>query len=66
MSLLQLGSMPVSYISSFYIYDVKGKKLNSLLILDGLLYVLIDNQLIVYKLGKSITNNYVKIATKNR
>lgn len=55
-----------SYISSFYIYDVKGKKLNSLLIIDGFLYVLIDNQLIVYKLGKSITNNYVKIATKNR
>jgi mRNA-degrading endonuclease HigB of HigAB toxin-antitoxin module len=55
-----------SYVSSFYIYDVKGKKLSSLLILDDFLYVLIDNQLIAYKLGKSITNNYVKIATKNR
>jgi uncharacterized membrane protein YphA (DoxX/SURF4 family) len=54
-----------SYISSFYIYDIKGKKLNSFIVIDTLLFALIDDQLVLYKLRKSVTNNYLKNNREN-
>ncbi len=54
-----------SYISSFYIYDVHGKKLNSFIVIDSLLFALIDDQLVLYKLRKSVISNYLKNNREN-
>lgn len=54
-----------SYISSFYIYDFNGKKLNSFIVIDTLLFALIDDQLVLYKLRKSVTSHYLKNNREN-
>ena len=46
------------YIFSFYIYDINKKKVKNLFVMGNLLYALIEDKLVVYKLSTSITKNY--------
>jgi uncharacterized membrane protein YphA (DoxX/SURF4 family) len=47
-----------SYLLSFYIYNENGKKMKNFIILESVLYALIDNRIVRYDLGKAITKNY--------
>ena len=49
-----------SYLLSFYIYDIDGKKMRSFYIDGAKLYALIGSKIVVYKLRKSITQNFKK------
>ena len=46
------------YLSSFYIYDLGRKKLKNFYVNGNHLYALIDDKIVIYKLRKSITENY--------
>ncbi len=48
-----------SYLFSFYINKIGIKKLKTFYVKGNSLYGLIDDHLVIYKLGKSITDNYV-------
>ena len=47
-----------SYLLSFYIYNVKGSRLKEFAVSGNMLYALIGDYLVSYKLGSSITNAY--------
>jgi uncharacterized membrane protein YphA (DoxX/SURF4 family) len=47
-----------AYLLSFYIYDMEGKKTRSFYILNNNLFALIGTKVVVYKLRKSITENF--------
>lgn len=47
-----------SYLLSFYIYDINGKKMRSFYIDDDNLYALIGSKIVAYKLRKSVTENF--------
>lgn len=48
-----------SYILSFCIYDISGKKVKSFIVRQDKLYALIGNHLIEYNLDKNITSKYI-------
>ncbi|WP_284653150.1 MauE/DoxX family redox-associated membrane protein [Flavobacterium terrisoli] len=47
-----------SYLLSFYIYNTDGKKMRSFYIEGAKLYALIGSKIVVYKLRKSVTENF--------
>lgn len=47
-----------SYISSFYIYNIKDEKLKSFYVKKDIFYALIGTHLTAYRLGKIIKNQY--------
>jgi len=47
-----------SYLLSFYIYNSDGKKMRSFYIDGDKLYVLIGSKIVIYKLRKSVTENF--------
>jgi hypothetical protein len=49
-----------SYLQSFYIYNSNGKRLRSFYVEGHKLYALIDSEIVVYKLRKSVTENLKK------
>ncbi len=49
-----------SYLLSFCIYNLAGKKMKSFIVYDNNLYVLIGTQIIRYKIGTKITSKYSK------
>ena len=46
------------YYLSFYIYDIDYKKVRNMYVKDDALYALIDDQLVIYRLSKTITDYY--------
>jgi len=53
-----------SYLLSFCIYDMDGKKMKSFAVENDQLYVLIGTKIIKYKIDKRITEKYTKQDTK--
>lgn len=49
-----------SYIVSFYVYHIEGKKLRRFLVSNNNFYALIGTHLVSYKLSDRITNRYTK------
>lgn len=49
-----------SYLLSFCIYNLEGKKMKSFIVDNDNLYVLIGTQIIRYKIGTKITSKYTK------
>jgi len=49
-----------SYLLSFCIYNLEGKKMKSFIVDNDNLYVLIGTQIIRYKMGTKITSKYTK------
>ena len=49
-----------SYISSFYIYNVGGKKVRSFMVREDMLYAMIGNSIVSYRLNSKITDHYRK------
>jgi uncharacterized membrane protein YphA (DoxX/SURF4 family) len=49
-----------SYLFSFCIYDIGGKKVRSFFVYDNKLYALIGTQIIGYNLDERVTSKYVK------
>ncbi|WJS93378.1 hypothetical protein NYQ10_14890 [Flavobacterium johnsoniae] len=47
-----------SYISSFYVYNIKDEKLKSFYVKNDIFYALIGTHLTAYRLGKIIKNQY--------
>lgn len=47
-----------AYLLSFYVYNIGKERMRSFYIVDDRLYALIGDSLIVYKLRKSVTENY--------
>lgn len=47
-----------AYVLSFYIYDNNSKKMRSFYVHDDNLFALIGTKVVVYKLRKSVTENY--------
>lgn len=52
-----------TYLFSFYIYNIKGKKMRKFVVTDTHLYALIENQLVSYKLADEIKNAFSKTLT---
>ncbi|QIH40297.1 hypothetical protein G7A72_16430 [Flavobacterium sp. Sr18] len=49
-----------SYLFSFCIYDIDGKKVRSFAVNNNKLYALIGNHIIAYSLDQRVTSNYIK------
>lgn len=49
-----------SYLLSFCIYNINGKKMKSFIVQDDNLYVLIGTKIIRFKIGAKITSKYTK------
>ncbi|WP_348800140.1 MauE/DoxX family redox-associated membrane protein [Flavobacterium adhaerens] len=49
-----------SYLLSFYIYDIDGRKMRSFVVNNNKLYALIGKNIVCYNLEKRITANYKK------
>ena len=47
------------YVASFYIYDIHGKKVRSMAVYGDRLYALIDDHLVSYRIGGTITKHYL-------
>lgn len=47
-----------SYLTSIYVHDIKGKKMNSFIVVGNRLYALAGSKLAAYKLDVLITSNY--------
>lgn len=47
-----------SYVSSFYIYNIKDEELKSFYVNNDIFYALIGTHLTAYRLGKTIKNQY--------
>ncbi|ABQ06574.1 MauE/DoxX family redox-associated membrane protein [Flavobacterium johnsoniae] len=48
-----------SYLMSFCIYNLEGKKMKSFTVLDDKIYVLVGTKIIRYKIGMKITSKYI-------
>ena len=49
-----------AYLFSFYVYNVKGKKMRKFMVTDTQLFALIGEHLVSYELAPSIKNAYIK------
>lgn len=54
-----------SYVLSFCLYNIHGKKVKSFIVHQDKLYALIGNHLIEYNLDKKITSKYINYSNKN-
>lgn len=54
-----------SYVLSFYVYNINGKKMKSFAVQNDKLYVLLGDYIIQYHLDSQITSNYNNSVTNN-
>jgi methylamine utilization protein MauE len=60
-SIIDVYDIPTnSYLESFYIYDINGKKVRNLIVHNDRLYAMIGNQIVHYKLNRILTKHYSK------
>lgn len=54
-----------SYVLSFCVYNINGKRMKSFVVQNDKLYILIGNSIVQYNMDSQITSNYTKTTTNN-